>query len=237
MFDDFLAEFWFVFAIPLAIIVFFFFAVVGACLIEKRYVQTFSVPEEGKEYPLSPTAQQYAKDAAKLQFTHAGLCHHAKSDLYRIRYDFWTSPDLKTLAVIGSGTLIKIPVKGIWLWSRTTDGRILNSTNEIGEQEISTNVIQQTLPDASFTTLASSHATWLSQFNVETFTADSALSVYFDIRRSKVDNLIERGYAYYIDEDQSAWKFTLKGALVFYFKAMWIRPISRGLQSIGIKVG
>jgi hypothetical protein len=234
MFDNFFADYGYLLLIPVAVVGFFFFLVVGAALWEKRPVQPYYVPDEGKEYPVAPAAQKFNQEAGRLKFTRGCVCHDGKGKLYRIRYDFWLSPDQRTLAVVGSGTLASIPVKGIWLWSRGKDGINYNSTNEIGEQEICTNVVQQTWPDTTFTTLLGHHQTLLKDVEIQLFDVNNPLAAFFDIRRSKADNLVEHGYARYLDEEKTVWKYTLYGALAFYFLAMWVRPIKRGLRSIGL---
>ena len=39
---------------------------------------------------------------------------------------------------------------------------------------------------------------------------------------------------YGLDEDQKVWKYTLKGALVFYFVGCWVRPTRRLLRNVGL---
>ncbi|HEY8505801.1 MAG TPA: hypothetical protein VIL46_14545, partial [Gemmataceae bacterium] len=156
-----------------------------------------------------------------------------KGRLYRVRYDFWIAPDGATVAVVGSGTIARIPVNGVWLWSRPADGRILCTTNETGEQDISGAVDQQTWPGSGFRALAEKHQSRLTD-PVEPFPAESPMAGYFDILRRQADALVEKGCAYYLDEERTSWRYTLKGALVFYFVSAWLRPIRRGLRLIRV---
>ena len=227
------SDIWTGLAVFFGIVGVMFVAVVAACLWEKRPVQLYYVPAEGEEYKPSAVAEVANRDAKRLGFIHGGLCHDGKGKLYRVRYDFWLSPDHSMLAVIGSGSIARIPVNGIWLWSRMKDGRIFCTTNEIGEQEICGLVEQRTWAKYSFEELLAKHEPRLSD-EVEPFPTDSPLLGYFDIRRRKAEALVARGYAYYLDEEQKVWRYSLRGAVVFYFLGTWVRPIGRLLRSVGL---
>jgi hypothetical protein len=226
-------DLWLSLAIFFGVIGFFFFVVVGACLWEKRPVQPYRVPEAGEEYELTSDAREANYQVRGLDYLPGGLCHDNKGKIYRVRYDFWLSPDHFILVVIGGGSIAGIPVNGIWVYSRLTDGRILCTTNEIGEQDISGAEEQQTWPKYDLISLIEKHRKRLTD-SVEPFPAESPLAGYFDIRRRKADALVAKGYARYIDDEQSIWKYTLKGAIVFYFIGVWVRPIRRFLRLLRI---
>ena len=220
--------------IPLAVIGFFFILVVAACLWEKRPIQSYYVPPPGEEYAPSAVAIEANTQALALGFRHAARCHDAKGKLYRVRYDFWVSPDNTIFAVVGSGSIAKILVNGISLYSRSSDGRILSTTNEIGEQDISGVENQVTWPKLQFNPLLQKHGQRLTEVAVKPFAGDSALAAYFDIRRSKADALVARNYAYYLDDNRTVWRYNLKGAVVFYFVCTWVRPLRRFCRRIGL---
>ena len=227
-------DLWFRLAVFLGVTGFCFLGVVLACLWEKRPVQPYYVPAAGAEYKVSRKADRANHDARNLGYRHGGLCHDGKGKLYRVRYDFWIAPDDATIAVVGSGTIALIPVYGVWLWSRLVDGRIRCTTNEIGEQDISGVVDQQTWPGLRLTALVEKHECLLTESLVEPFSHDAPLVGYFDIRRRRADALVEKGYAYYLDDERTAWRYTLKGAVVFYIVAAWTRRIRRWLRFVGL---
>ena len=226
-------ELWINLAIAGGIIAFFLIVIIAACLWEKRPVQPYYVPAVGEEYDLTPDAARSSAEAKALGYQFGGMCHDGKGKLYKVRYDFWLAPDHSTLAVIGGGKVAGIAVNGIWLYSRLSDGRILDTTNEIGEQDISGAEEQQTWAKFGFRALVEKHTLRLTS-PVEPFSPDAPLVGFFDIRRRKADALIARGYAHYLDEDRTVWRYTLKGAIVFYFVGTWIRPIRRLLRYIGL---
>ncbi len=229
-------DLWIPLALVFGLIGFSFLAVVAACLWERRPVQPYYVPAPGDEYGPTPYAERANSDARNLGYRHGGLCHDGKGKLYRVRYDFWLAPDDSTLAVVGSGTVAHIPVNGVRLCSRLVDGRVLCTTSEIGEQDISGAEEQQTWPGLPLKALVEKHERRLTDA-VEPFPADAPLAGLFDIRRRKADALVARGYAYYLDDERKVWRYTLKGAVVFCVVGTWVRPIRRFLRSVGLVGG
>jgi hypothetical protein len=211
-----------------------FLAMIAAGLWEKRPIQPYSVPEPGQEYASSEAANLANLAAVKLGYRHGGLCHDNKGRLYRVRYDFWIANDNATIAVIGSGSVASSKVDGIWLWSRLMSRQILCTTNERGEQEICGIIEQQTWPQRNLKQLDEIHKRRLATDVVEPFSADSPMLGYFEIRRLKAEALVNQGYADYVDDEHTIWRYTFNGALAFYFTAVWVRPISRALRAIGI---
>jgi hypothetical protein len=215
--------------------------VIAACVWERRPLQPYYVPESGDEYEPFSMAVQANDEAQRIGCRRGAVCHDAKGKLYRVRYDFWISPDDMTIASIGSGTVAMMPVFGIWLYSRTTEGRSLCTTNERGEQDISGVEDQQTWLKLSFRKLFNIHQTRLATLQARSatpepapFSTDSPLIGFFEIRRRKADALVARGYAYYVEPDRMAWRYTLKGAMAFYLLAVIVRPLGRLFRSLGL---
>lgn len=202
-----------------------FVLIVAAGLWEKRLVQPFVVPLPGEEFEPVPAAKQANAEASVMGYTYVGLCHDARGKMYRMRCDFWIVPDLSTIALIGGGTIANLPSFDISLYSQTKEGRIVRTNRMIGEQDISGAIDQRTWPAMSFKRLIEKHNYRLRSLDVAPFTADTPLTCFFNIRRRQFDALVERGYAYYIDEERSAVRFTLHGAVMFYLTATWLRPI------------
>src|SRR6188472_877612 len=118
--------------IPLGILALmfgFFVLVVGAALWEKRHVVVYSVPEPGQELPPTNYAQQANSIAAQLGFQHYGTFHHGKGGIYRVRYDFWLSPDRLIIMLVGGGKIAAMPADAVWLATSLSDGRYMVSTD------------------------------------------------------------------------------------------------------------
>src|SRR4051812_32381117 len=81
----------------------FFVLVVVASMWEKRQIVAYVVPEPGQELPPTDYARNANAVTSQSGWQHYGVFHDGKSALYRVRYDFWLSPDRSTLAVVGGG--------------------------------------------------------------------------------------------------------------------------------------
>lgn len=218
--------------ISTAVTVTFFLGIVAACLWERRPVQPYILPPADNVYEPTATAAAENSVAESLGYKHSGAVHDGKGRLYRVRYDIWVSPDSRTLLVIGGGTVASFPVDGVWLWSRNTNGQILCTTNEIGEQDISGIVSQETWPTMTLSALCGIHENRLQTIGATSFSADEPLRGHLEIRRAIFDALVERGYAYYASDDKMVWHYTILGAFVFYVAARWLRPIGRFFRSL-----
>ena len=221
--------------ISTAVTVIFLVGIVAACLWERRPIQPYVVPPTDGIFAPTLKAASENSVAESLSYEHNATVHDGKGRLYRVRYDIWVSPDCCTLAVIGGGTVASIPVDGIWLWSRSSNGQVLCTTNEIGEQDISGIVQQQTWPAKTLSALIKTHEDRLRTITTVPFPTDQPLRGHFEIRRAIADALVDRGYAYYISDDRLAWRYTISGAFAFYIAARWLRPIGRFFRSIGLR--
>jgi hypothetical protein len=221
--------------ISTVVTVVFLVAIVAAGLLERRPVQPYIVPRPDDIFEPTSTAASENSVAESLNYQHNATAHDGKGRLYRVRYDFWISPDRCTLAVIGGGTVASIPVDGVWLWSRVSNGQILCTTNEIGEQDISGIVQQETWPTKTLSALCERHANRLQTVRTVPFPTDQPLRGLFEIRRAIADALVDRGYAYYISDDRLVWRYTLSGAFAFYVAARWLRPIGRFFRFIALR--
>ncbi|QDV20290.1 hypothetical protein Pan153_49650 [Gimesia panareensis] len=212
----------------------FFVLIVAVCLWEKQPIQPFYFPDPGQEYPPVEAVTRANQQAARLGFEHGCLCHFGKAKMYKVRYDFWITPDCSVISTVSGGTILNIPTKGIWFFTKSAEGRVLATTNEIGEQDISGVMEQSTWTDYEFEALYRKHLQRLKEIAVEPFEADKPLAGYFEIRKMRADQLIRQADAYYLNEEELVWRYTLKGALKFYVVSQWVRPLKRGLRSIGL---
>jgi hypothetical protein len=228
-------DFWFCF-IPIGLVALFGVLVVTVCFFEKRRTVPYErVAEEDADEP-TRDADKANDEAYREEYVFCGTGRHAGSGVIRVRYDFWLSPDCLTAVVIGGGTTAKVPVFGIWLWSRLEDGTILCTTNEIGEQDISGLVRQQTWPQARFPILVDNHQSRLDEAESPPvpFEKGNPYDGLADLSRRRAQSLVQSGRATYLDEDGTRWKFTLSGALRFYVTGVWVRPFRRLLRALGM---
>jgi hypothetical protein len=211
-----------------------FLASVGVCFLEKHPLPPYADPAVGEEYTRSSEAEEANQDAKKIGYRHIGLCHGIERRLHRMRYDYWIAPDGVTIALIGSGKVLLMPISGVWLYSRTQGGEILCTTNEPSNQDVSGVLQQKTWPNERLIPLTKKHESRLNGVFIQPFSESQPIADYFEILRFQVDGMIKKGFAYYLDDKQTLWRYSLKGSVTSYLVSVWGRPIARLLRSMKV---
>jgi len=226
---------WIHLLIPACIIGFFFVLVVAAGLWEKRRILAYSLPEPDREYPCTPYGLQRNREVKKLGYRYGGVYHDARGSIYKCRYDFWLSPDSTILVWIGCGTVARLAAKSVNLISQLEGGRYLQTTDMTGETDLSGLTDLQIWPKQTFRKLVDRHNARLEALGASALPfSDAPMRDVINIRRVRALRLVEQGDAKYVDDNESIWKYTLKGALRFYFVATWLQTFRRGLRKIGV---
>lgn len=220
---------------PACVIAFFFVVVVATGLWEKRRIEAYSVPEPGTENPCTPYALQRNREAKKLGYRYGGAYHDARESIYKCRYDYWLSADSTVLAWVSCGTIATLPLKSVNLISQLEDGRYLQTTDMKGQSDLSGLIDLQIWPKLTFSKLAERHDARLATLRETPIPfSEAPLRAASNIRRAQAQRLVDQGDAQFVDDDQSIWKYTLKGALRFYFVAVWLQTFRRGLRKVGV---
>lgn len=211
--------------IPLGIVALlggFFLLVVGAALWEKRHVVAYSVPEPGQELPPTIYSQQANAIAAQLGFQHYGTFHHGQGGIYRVRYDFWISPDRLIILDVGGGKVAGMSADAVWFTTPLSDGRYLVTTDFQGEADLSGLQELEIQRDSGVVFIADRHRYRVKSSPVPAIPfSDEPLGDYLQMKKRQVDIMVQRGDARYLDAEQTTWKHTLRGALRFYFVTIW----------------
>jgi hypothetical protein len=206
----------------LAVMGAFFVLIVAAALWEKRLIVVYSIPEPGQELPPTSYSQQANAIAGQLGLLHHGTFHHGKGGIYKVRYDFWLSPDRMFILLVGGGTIAGMPADAVWLATRLSDGRYLVTTDWKGEGDLSGLLDIETQSDVGLVFIVDRHRYRIKQSSVPvTPLSDEPLADYLQMRKGQVERMVDLGDAYYLDVEQMSWKHTLKGALRFYFVSVW----------------
>lgn len=203
----------------LALMLGFFLLVVGAALWEKRHIVVYVIPEPGQELPPTNYAQQANAIANQMNYQHYGTFKHGGGKIYRVRYDFWLSPDRLTLLVVGGGKIAAFPADAVWLSTKLSDGRYLVSTDFQGEADLSGIMDLEIQRDVGVVFVLDRHGHRVKTSQVPPLPfGEDPLADYMHMRQLQVERMVERGDACYLDP--MTWKHTLRGALRFYFKTI-----------------
>jgi hypothetical protein len=177
----------------------------------------------------SPQGVEYAagqnQSAAALGFTPHGLYAHRKGGQYKIHVSLWTSPDRRTLAVIGWGTIMKIVASKTLLYSRLDDGTVLLTADKLPGNDTPGLYEIVVVQNAPLDALVRRHEKRLAESRAKPvpFDGPDALADYDAVLSARHEFLVGRKDEYYIDPERSAVRSTLKGALKAYFRTY--RPV------------
>jgi hypothetical protein len=163
--------------------------------------------------------------AESIDFRRVGIFADGKSRFYRVRYEFWLSPDCSTLAEIGSGKVATVGVDATWLFTRLVDGRCLVTVDEpkASEYDLSGLRDNRLYPGLDFQKLLARHRERIA--NAESaaleYTGSDSLANHREFMRHRVARLVEKNYARLIDEQRGVWSYTIFGACVLSIRANW----------------
>jgi hypothetical protein len=192
-----------------------------AYALERRLVWPYG--EIGEDDPGAPAAMAYhvlvADHAKALGFAGAGAYRDLKGRLYRVRYEFWLSPERDVLAMVGAGTVARIPVAATWLFTPLADGRAVVSVDQQSGMEPAPGDpwdwglrMLTELPE-----LLDWHRERVAaQFTrVEPFEAAGprALATMARLRSGRIATFARRGIARYRDAAETSWSYTATGAV------------------------
>jgi hypothetical protein len=134
-------------------------------------------------------------------------------------YAMLVSPDRSTLAVIGVGTLFGMPLAATWLHTPSADGQHnwMTTNNPSGyERDPMKLWTMRIIAAKDFAALWNSHQSWVvDQLNSlpACFPAGSEIETFAQQRRAHFELMAQRGIIRFIDQTNSVWRYTFRGAL------------------------
>jgi hypothetical protein len=230
-----------------------------AALFEKRMVWPYQAASEFQndqvaERESATTSNPYAPPSkqdrvAITSYSHAtclkleslgcsyqGVFYDRRRGLYKLRYDFWLSPDRLVLALVGGGALAGIPVSGTCLFTRIEDGHCFLTIDEPKSQDSDPSglTLQKIVTHADLEDLIAQHRGRLIESGSVgvPYSARTPLEDHHAFRTRRVDILIDAGLARYLDDERNGWRYTLKGAWTAV-SSMYMRELKRQLKEPG----
>jgi hypothetical protein len=204
--------------------------------LEKRTSWPYSDPEPVPPFP-DPLgyATRWADQAMRLGFKMLGWSRDLKGERYRVNYAMLVSPEADVFAVVGSGTVMKMPVTATWLYTPTADGRTFYTTDkQSGVQiDLSGNWVNQLAASGDFGRLLQRHREWLKSAGVmpRGFTAGRELEELKAVREQHFRSMERAGLIRFTDGTARDFFYTTSGAartaIWGYFVGM-ARQLSQG---------
>lgn len=197
---------------------FFFVAIVLSALLEKRLIASFVRVNEAELPESSSYEEKMSQAARELGFKPFGPYAHAKGGTYKMYCRIWVSPDRQVLAVVGWGTIARLPSNRTRLLSLLEDGRYLVTSDQFDECDLSGLSVQGILLKADFPALVEKQRQRIAESGLRAvpFTSADPLRDYEVHTARRAEALEERGLAYFLDPARTVWRYNVRGALAMY---------------------
>ena len=171
-----------------------------------------------------------------LGFSYHDVYYDRRRGIYKLRTDFWLSPDRLVLATVGGGTLAGIAVAGTCLYTRLDDGHCLLTIDEPKSQDsdLSGLTVQKIVTHVDLDELIAQHHARLTESESPglPYSARTPLDDHRAFRMRRADVVIDSGLGRYVDAERNGWRFTLKGAWTV-MSNMYFRELKRQLKEPG----
>ena len=206
--------------IVLAIVVLFPLILMLVCRLEKQMIHCFEPCDEKDLLKQSAYTKAMNDMAVQHGFINCRWFRHCRGGLYRATATTWFSPDSLILLVVGGGKMAGVNLKKTLLFSKTIGGPVLVTCDESRVSDLSGLIEDQVLWNADLRELYDLHKTRLNCWTerLEPFDSSSPLKEYESIERRRTQILVDEGLARHLDFNQNEWRYTLKGAILLYFR-------------------
>ena len=190
----------------LGIVAFYVVAIFFAALLEKRDTRQYadaSLLEPGT--PLHPYVAAMNDRAADLGFTYGGTFKHPKFD---VQVSLWISDDHLTVIGTGAGTILTRSVRQTDVFTRTSDGVVLDTCDYYGGGDLSGFLKLEQHYHGSLHDLLAMHSKRIARLTAKPvpFVERSPLHAINAIYAERTERLIRRGRARYLGRDERRWR-------------------------------
>jgi hypothetical protein len=223
-----LASPWWLLALPIGFLALLF----AAAVLEKRHARPYvsldarPAPRPGGRTPndradlpdpsqISDYVAVMSRDAEAAGLRFGGMLAHASAPRIRILGSIWMSPPRDLLVLTGSGTVMKMPAYQTWLMTPLADGRVLVTTDNNDEGDLSGLYVTRRVLNAPFPELLATHRAQMQKHGaaVATFAEPTALDALMRVYDRRVERLVGRGLANHVYADRAQWRYTALGGL------------------------
>ena len=186
--------------------------------LEKRMVWPYGKPEALPQFgdPFGYGARCVG-EARQAGFSFMGWSPDLKGPRYQVSYALLSSPERDCFVIIGVGAVLSMQVRGTWIYTRATDGRVFYTTDEQSCVEIdaSHRWRSQLVYVPTFTGLLRSHRDLLRDRGVtaQPMAAGREVEEFRSIREEHYQAMFRQGLIAFTDPSALYWRYTFWGAL------------------------
>lgn len=158
----------------------------------------------------------WVAEAVRAGFVLLGWARDSRGSVYSCSYALLVSADRTVFAVIGVGTILKIPLQATWLHTPAADGRSFNTTDkQAGVQiDLSRNWTNQLAKERTFSQLLRRHQEWLQSLGVvpRGFTPKREFEEFKALRSEHFRSMERAGLIRFTDASATQFYYTFAGA-------------------------
>lgn len=207
---------------------------------ERDYLSGDVEPVYGS-YPYQPSSywQVTGQEAARVGMRHGGdFATKRNTSKVKGLQSMWISEDGLVIAAIVGGAFARIPFKKTVLRSRLGDGRVIESSDNPGIDDITQGIERAVLLNAGFAELMDFHRARLRDSGAAPLQFDShhMLSEYEKIDLERGTRLVDRGWALWTDPGRSIIRLTLTGSLIQMKHSLFMQGKKLRTQEERIKI-
>jgi hypothetical protein len=204
--------------IVIGIIAFLFVLQAVTARLEKRMIWPYGSPETQPQFPDSTGySARWIDDALKVGFSFLGWSPDLKGPRYRVCYALLVSPERDCFVIIGVGTILSMTLRGTWIYTRATDGRVFYTTDNQAcvEIDVARQWRSQLVRTGTFADLLRRHRDLLRDCGVtpQPFTAGREVQEFKNCREERYQSMSRKGLIAFTDSSATHWRYTFWGSV------------------------
>jgi hypothetical protein len=204
--------------------------------LEKRMVWPYGSPEAQPQCAdTSGYGGRWVGDALKNGFSFLGWSPDLKGPRYQVSYALLASAERDCFVIIGIGRILSMALRGTWIYTRTTDGKVFYTTDNQScvEIDVSRRWRSQLFRASTFPKLLQRHRDLLQDCGVtaQPFTAGREAEEFRSVREERYQAMSRQGLIAFTDVSATHWRYTFRGALKLAALNYWIgllRAVTHG---------
>jgi hypothetical protein len=212
------------------IIVFNIFLIIVVAIIamfEKRYIKPYTENID-PELPETKASRKWGDTLEDDGFDHFKTTKDNRGGQYKLRYDFYCTPEGDRIAIVACGTLIKIPFQVTILTTRFDDESWIRTVSHQNGSEFDLSGLStEVVVENSISNLLDRHdervefAVSDEGKKVVPYNIENPLLDYCGDLIHRTELLESKGYARFRDDERSYWTYTFRGAVKLSIRSIF----------------
>jgi hypothetical protein len=160
---------------------------------------------------------RWVEGALKEGFQFIGWTPDIKGPIYKVNYAFLVSPKHDHLVIIGVGSILKMKLRGTWIYTLMDNDKLLYSTDNQScvHVDVSHKWRTHLMLTNTFAGLLRSHEDLVQRLGVvpRSFNAGREVEDFKRLREEHYQLMAKSGFIAFMDSSATHWHYTYYGAL------------------------